>query len=101
MQAHAHCCGHAHPEGIDPCHCGAPHTLEAFARISADLDRRQMLGGMAAVVGMFAGFGLAQKPAWAAGPGQAVRLTNLSYFDGVTLSIQRGRGTLWCRAGGS
>lgn len=91
MHAHALCCGHAHPGGIDPCHCGAPHTLEAYARISADLDRRQMLGGMAAVVGMFAGFGLAEKPAWAAGPGQAVRLTNLSYFDGVTLSIQQGR----------
>ena len=88
--SHAHC-GHHLEGGIDPCHCGAPDTLKAYARISADLDRRQMLGGMAAVVGMFAGFGLAEKPAWAAPPGQAVRLTNLSYFDGDTLSIQRGR----------
>jgi hypothetical protein len=28
--------------------CGSPETLKAFARISADLDRRQMLGGAAA-----------------------------------------------------
>jgi imidazolonepropionase-like amidohydrolase len=89
--AHAHCCGHAHAGEIDPCVCGSPETLKAYARISADLDRRQMLGGAAAVVGMFAGFGLAEKPAWAAPAGRAVRLTNLGYFDGVTLSIRRGR----------
>lgn len=93
---HAHdaygpCCGNPHPYGIDPCLCGSPETQKAFARVSADLDRRQMLGGAAAVLGLFAGFGLSEKPAWAAGPGQAVRLTNLSFFDGETLSIQRGR----------
>ncbi len=89
--AHMHCSGHAHAEGIDPCHCGSLETQKAFARISADLERRQIMGGMAAVVGMFAGFGLAENPAWATGSGQAIRLTNLSYFDGVTLSIQHGR----------
>lgn len=61
--SHAHGCCHFHADGIDPCHCGAPDTLKAFQRISADLDRRQLLGGAGAVLGMFAGFGLAAKPA--------------------------------------
>lgn len=47
--------------GINPCHCDAPYTHQAYARIDADLRRREVLGGMAAVVGMFAGFGLAPR----------------------------------------
>ncbi|PKP89200.1 MAG: hydrolase, partial [Alphaproteobacteria bacterium HGW-Alphaproteobacteria-14] len=59
------CCGHEHADGtpeaawINPCLCGAPKTQAAFDRIEADISRRQALGGTAAVLGMFAGFGLA------------------------------------------
>ena len=59
-------------------------------RIEADISRRQMLGGMSAVVGMFAGFGLAPKGVRAQTPGRPVLLTNLRLFDGTTLSIREG-----------
>lgn len=36
-----------------------PETQAAMRRIEADISRRQFLGGSAAVIGMFAGFGLA------------------------------------------
>ncbi|WP_374299547.1 amidohydrolase family protein [Paracoccus sp. (in: a-proteobacteria)] len=74
------------------CHCGSPATLAIMRRIEADLSRRQMLGGMAAVVGMFAGFGLA--PAKAQAPARPVLLTNLRLFDGETLSLREGVGIL-------
>ncbi len=57
-------------------------------RIEADLSRRQMIGGMAAVVGMFAGFGLAPKEVRAQTPGKPLLLTNLRLFDGEALSIR-------------
>lgn len=72
------------------CHCGSPDTLTAMRRIDADISRRQMLGGMAAVVGMFAGFGLAPKEVRAQAPGAPLLLTNLKYFDGNTLSLHNG-----------
>jgi imidazolonepropionase-like amidohydrolase len=75
---------------INPCHCAAPHTMAAFARIEADLRRREMLGGMAAVLGMFAGFGLAPHEVRAQEPGRPLLLTNLRLFDGVTLSMREG-----------
>ncbi|WP_392663530.1 amidohydrolase family protein [Amaricoccus sp. B4] len=59
-------------------------------RIEADISRRQMLGGMSAVVGMFAGFGLAPRELRAQTPGRPVLLTNLRLFDGETLSIRTG-----------
>ncbi len=80
--------------GIDHCLCGAPQTLAAYARIEADISRRQMLGGMAAVVGMFAGFGLAPKKVRAQSIGRPTLLTNLRLFDGMTLSMQSGRSIL-------
>jgi hypothetical protein len=80
--------------GIKPCLCGAPETQAAMRRLEADLNRRQMLGGMAAVVGMFAGFGLQVKEARAQTPGRPVLLTNLRYFDGTTLAMQTGRDIL-------
>jgi imidazolonepropionase-like amidohydrolase len=67
---------------VDCCLCGAPSTQAAFARIEADLNRRAMLGGTAAVLGMFAGFGLAPNRARAQTPGRPLLLGNLRYFDG-------------------
>ncbi|MCC5966120.1 MAG: amidohydrolase family protein [Natronohydrobacter sp.] len=84
----------ARAAGIDPCLCGAPQTLAAYARLEADISRRQMIGGMAAVVGMFAGFGLAPTELRAQTPGRPKLLTNLRFFDGVTLSMQEGRNIL-------
>lgn len=80
--------------GIDMCLCGAPETLAAFARVEADISRRQMIGGMASVVGMFAGFGLAPIELRAETPGRPRLLTNLRFFDGETLSMQEGRNIL-------
>src|SRR6056297_343007 len=76
---------------IDCCLCGAPQTQAAFARIEADLKRREMLGGIAAVLGLFAGFGLAPEAAYGQGANRPVLLTNLRYFDGTTLAMQEGR----------
>lgn len=76
---------------INPCLCGAPETQAAMQRIEADLNRRQFLGGSAAVLGMFAGFGLAPRELRAQTPGRPVVLTNLRFFDGTTLSMQTGR----------
>jgi imidazolonepropionase-like amidohydrolase len=60
-------------------------------RIEADISRRQFIGGAAAVVGMFAGFGLAPRDLKAQTPGRPIVLTNLRFFDGTTLSMQTGR----------
>jgi len=79
---------------IDCCLCGAPQTQAAFARIEADISRREFLGGSAAVVGMFAGFGLAPREVRAQTPGRPTLLTNLRFFDGTTLAMQTGRDIL-------
>ncbi|RWR28039.1 amidohydrolase family protein [Sinirhodobacter populi] len=76
------------------CHCGTPETLAAMRRIEADISRRQMLGGMSAVIGMFAGFGLAPKELRAQTAGRPLLLTNLRFFDGETLSIREGNDIL-------
>lgn len=76
---------------INPCLCGAPETQAAMQRIEADISRRQFLGGSAAVIGMFAGFGLAPRELRAQTPGRPTVLTNLRFFDGTTLSMQTGR----------
>ena len=49
---------------------------------------------MSAVVGMFAGFGLAPTDLRAQTPGRATLLTNLRYFDGTTPEMQTGRDIL-------
>lgn len=91
------CCGHEHagndPQAawINPCLCGAPKTQEAFARIEADLSRREALGGAGAVLGMFAGFGLAPSYARAQTPGRPTLLTNLAFFDGNAPKLHTGR----------
>lgn len=79
---------------INPCLCGAPETQAAMARIDADITRRQLLGGSAAVLGMFAGFGLTPREVRAQTPGRPTLLTNLRYFDGTTLEMQAGRDIL-------
>ncbi|WP_233270560.1 metal-dependent hydrolase family protein [Chachezhania sediminis] len=53
-----------------------------------------MLGGTAAVMAMFAGFGLAPGEVRAQGAQPPVVLTNLRFFDGETLEIQAGRNIL-------
>lgn len=80
-----------HPSAfIDICHCGSPLTQAAMRRVEADITRRQMLGGTAAVLGMFAGFGLAPKELRAQTSGRPLLLTNLRLFDGETLSMREG-----------
>jgi imidazolonepropionase-like amidohydrolase len=76
--------------GIDPCLCGAPETMAAYRRVEADLRRREFLGGAAAVLGMFAGFGLAPREVRAQTPGRPILLTNLRLFDGERLAMQEG-----------
>lgn len=82
--------GAAEPGLLDICHCAAPYTQAAFRRIEADISRRQLIGGAAAVVGMFAGFGLAPREVRAQTPGRPLLLTNLRLFDGETLAIREG-----------
>lgn len=79
---------------LDHCLCGAPRTQAAMRRIEADLSRREVLGGSAAVLGLFAGFGLQSRPVRAQTPGRPLLLTNLRYFDGKTLRMQEGRDIL-------
>ena len=83
-----------HPDPVSGtvrfCQCGSPTTLAVLRRIEADISRRQMMGGMAAVVSMFAGFGLAPRQVRAQGPARPVLLTNLRLFDGDQLSLRRG-----------
>lgn len=80
------------PEGalLDFCWCGAPQTFAAYRRLEADLNRREMIGGAAAVLGMFAGFGLAPRAAKGQGAGGPVLFTNLRLFDGETISLREG-----------
>jgi len=77
---------------MDACKCGAPETLRAYARLEADLSRREMLGGTAAVMAMFSGFNMAPDSARAQGGGapRPILLTNLRLFDGTTLQMQEG-----------
>lgn len=75
-------------QGINPCRCAAPETLAAYRRIHADLSRREILGGMTAVLGMFAGFGLSTTPAKSQTPPRPILLTNLRLFDGENLKIR-------------
>lgn len=84
------CCGADHPEGT-PCLCGRPETLRAMQRIEADISRRRVLGGMAALVAMFAGFRVAagpdERPAL---PDRPLLLVNLRLFDGEALRLREG-----------
>ncbi len=70
------------------CKCCAPETLAAYARINADISRREMLGGTMATLGMFAGFGLAPGYAQGGASGRALLLENLRLFDGESLRLR-------------
>lgn len=78
------------PVSFDFCHCGRPETQMAMRRIEADISRRQMLGGMSAVVGMFAGLNLAPREVMAQTPGKPLLMTNLVLFDGRELTMRLG-----------
>ncbi len=77
---------HVHHSG---CLCGSEETLAVMRRIEADISRRQMVGGLSAVLGMFAGFGLAPRLK-AQTPGRPLLLGNLRLFDGEKLAVQTG-----------
>ncbi|MDW4499330.1 amidohydrolase family protein [Sulfitobacter sp. D35] len=79
---------------INPCLCGAPQTQAAMRRLEADITRRQMIGGSAAVLGLFAGFGLAPSDVRGQTPGRPTLLRNLRFFDGHTTRMQTGRDIL-------
>ena len=81
-------------QSVPPLWSGAPETQAAMDRIEADISRRTFLGGTAAVIGMFAGFGLAPRELRAQTPGRPTLLTNLPFFDGSTLAMQTGRDIL-------
>jgi imidazolonepropionase-like amidohydrolase len=80
--------------GIDPCLCGSPETIAAYRRLEADIRRRELLGGAGAMLGLFAGFGLAPREVRAQTPGRPVLLTDLVHFDGEALEMQEGRDIL-------
>ena len=72
------------------CLCGAPETQVAMRRLEADLSRREMLGGVAASLGAFAGAGLAPNGVRAGGGRDGARpllLTNLRLFNGRDLAV--------------
>jgi imidazolonepropionase-like amidohydrolase len=84
----------AAPDPLRPCRCGAPETFRASARLEADLRRREMLGGAAGVLGMFAGFGLAPREARTQDTARPLLLTNLRHFDGNAAALTEGRDIL-------
>lgn len=57
-------------------------------RLEADLSRREMMGGAAAVLGMFAGFGLAPGGAAVPEAKRPLLLTGLRLFDGKNLRLR-------------
>jgi imidazolonepropionase-like amidohydrolase len=75
---------------ISACLCGAPQTQAAFRRLEADLTRRQLAGGAAAILGLFAGFGLAPGGAEAQPAGRPILLVNLRLFDGEETRLRDG-----------
>ena len=76
--------------GLAPCLCHSQVSKATLSRIEADLKRRSVMGGAAAILGMFAGFGLGPRDAAAQEPKRPLRLTNLRLFDGNRLEMQNG-----------
>jgi imidazolonepropionase-like amidohydrolase len=77
-----------HDDGHPGCRCGAPETLAAYRRIEADLSRRELIGGVAATLGLFAGFGLGPRELRAQTPPRPLLLVNLRLFDGKALKLR-------------
>lgn len=75
-------------DGLTGCRCGAPTTLAAYRRIEADISRRELVGGAAATLGMFAGFGLAPRRVRAQDAGRPLLLVNLRLFNGTDLTLR-------------
>lgn len=76
-------------DGAAPvCRCSARATQLAFQRIEASLSRRYMLGGIAAWLGLFAGFGLNSGRASAQTPDKPLLLENLRLFNGRDLRLR-------------
>ncbi len=72
---------------INPFLCGAPVTRATKHRIETDISHHQFFDGRAAVVGLYAGLGLAPGQLRAQTP---VFLANLRFFDGTTLLREEG-----------
>ncbi len=93
MAASAHACS-SHAHGM-ACLCGHHHIQAAIRRLETDINRRVLLGGMAGMVGLFAGFGASSLLAEAPGAEQRpLLLTNLRLFDGQRLELRQGVGVL-------
>lgn len=78
------------PHAHGACCCGSPLLQQFHERVMADVSRRQVLGGTAAVMAMFAGLQLpslaSAQPRTANGP---LLLTHLQLFDGSGSALQR------------
>lgn len=89
-----------HHPGHGACCCGSPLLQRFHERMMADITRRQLIGGAAAVMALFAGLhapmSIGSQPKRRDGP---LLLTNLALFDGngtalrdgVTVRIEEGR----------
>ena len=78
--------------GLKPraCDCGGTVFTILHQRVMADMQRRQFLGGTAAMLAPFIGLGLSSGNAIAQQPQAADRpllLTNLRLFDGPVLNL--------------
>ncbi|XUO86180.1 amidohydrolase family protein [Halomonas sp. KM072] len=78
------------PHAHGACCCGSPLLQQFHERVMADVSRRQVLGGTAAVMAMFVGLQLpslaSAQPRTANGP---LLLTHLQLFDGSGSALQR------------
>lgn len=78
-------------QGHSACACGSPFLKVFHQRIMADITRRQMLGGMAAVMAMFSGVSSPLlKATESASQNRPILLTNLKLFDGSGSALQEG-----------
>lgn len=73
------------------CTCGGVAAQTLHSRVTASMNRRMFLGGMAAMVTPFIGFktskAISEQPT---APDQPLLLTNLRLFDGLTASVRSG-----------
>jgi len=86
MMSQSGCCA-VHGTAHAGCRCGAPSTLKAYRRIEADISRRELVGGAAATLGLFAGFGLAPRRVGAQDAARPMLLVNLRLFNGTDLAL--------------
>lgn len=81
--------------GALPTACGGPAAQAVTRRFTADLSRRAVLGGAAALLAPFIGLrpakALSERPP---APGRPVLFLNLRLFDGLGDSVRQGVGVL-------